>query len=330
MKIIIAFFVTLVMAVVMLISLSGPYTEPPEEIPLPTPSIDDLIPQGSRKDSEMMIRVLFGEDLTEIPLERYLIGAVAAEMPASFEYEALKAQAVAARTNVLYRIYVAPNSRHPNAQACADYTCCMAFSTDEALRDRWTDDYIRNVTRVIGAVLDTDGIYISYNGEPILAVFHSSSAGKTEASGNVWVADLPYLVSVDSPETQDTVPGYISTVTVPKNEFAETIMEVRPDVVFGERVESWITDIKHSESGRITELTIGGAVIRGTELRSMFSLRSTAVTYEWIDGDIVFTVTGYGHGVGMSQYGANAMAMDRKNYRLILSHYYTDADLAGP
>ena len=330
MKIIIAFFVIIAMAIVVLISLSGPYTKPPEDAPVPMPSIDDLIPQGSRKDSEITIRVLSGEGVTEMPLERYLIGAVAAEMPASFEYEALKTQAVAARTNVLYRIYVIPNSRHPNAQACDDYTCCMAFSNDEVLRERWADDYIRNITRVIGAVLDTDGVYMSYNGEPILALFHSSSAGKTEASGNVWVADLPYLVSVDSPETQETVPGYISTVTVPKQEFFDTIIRMRPDALLGAREESWITDITYSESGRIAGLTIGGAIFKGTELRSMFSLRSTAVTYEWIDGDIVFTVTGYGHGVGMSQYGANVMAIDRKNYRLILSHYYTDADLAGP
>jgi len=326
-KIIICVLVITVTFAVSLILLSGPYAEPPEVIPELPPTFEEMIPQGSRNDSYVMVSLLIGEEIVELPLEIYLIGAVSAEMPASFELEALKAQAVAARTNVLYRMHVMPNLRHPNAQACTDYTCCMAYSDDENLRERWGEDYIRYITRVIGAVLDTDGIYISYKGEPILAVFHSSSAGKTEASGNVWITDLPYLTSVDSPETAELVPGYITTVTAPKQDFKDKIANVRPDAVFGASEGSWITDITYTDSGRILELTIGGAVFRGTELRSMFSLRSTAVSFEWIGDDIVFTVTGNGHGVGLSQYGANAMAMDRINFRSILNHYYTDVEL---
>ena len=329
-KIIVIVLVITVTFAVSLILLSGPYEEPPEIVPELPPTFEDLIPQGSRNDSDVMVSLLLGVEIIQLPLEIYLIGAVSAEMPASFELEALKAQAVAARTNVLYKMHVMPNLRHPNAQACTDYTCCMAYSDDESLRERWGDDYIRYITRVIGTVLDTDGVYISYNGNPIFAAFHSSSAGKTEASENVWITDLPYLTSVDSPETPELVPGFITTVSVPKQDFKDKIANVRPDAVFGASEGSWITEIMHTESGRILELTIGGAVFKGTELRSMFSLRSTAVSYEWIDGDIVFTVTGNGHGVGMSQYGANAMAIDRNNFKSILNHYYTGTELLPP
>jgi len=329
-KIIIIVLVMTVTFTVSLVLLSGPYSEPPEVIPEPPPTFEALIPQGSRNDSTAVVSVLIGEEIVELPLEIYLIGAVSAEMPASFELEALKAQAVAARTNVLYRMHVMPKLRHPNAQICTDYTCCMAYSDDEDLHERWGEDYIRYITRVIGAVLDTDGVYISYNGEPILAAFHSSSAGKTEASGNVWVTDLPYLASVDSPETSELVPGFITTVQKTKQDFKDKIANVRPDAVFGANESSWITDITYTDSGRILELTIGGAVFRGTELRSMFNLRSTLISFEWIEGDIVFTVTGNGHGVGLSQYGANAMAMEKNDYRSILYHYYTDVELMPP
>jgi len=328
-KLVLVVLVVAATAAVTLISISGPYAISPEAGSASLPSFDELIPEGTRTDSALMIKVLFGDEIVEMPLERYLIGTVAAEMPASFQPEALKAQAVAARTNVMYRIDVSPNLRHPDAQVCTDNTCCMAYSTDDALRERWGGDYVKNITRVIDAVLETDGVYMTYGGKPIFAVFHSSSAGKTEASRYVWVSDLPYLVSVDSPETPELVPGFITTVTVSKPEFKDIITNVRPDALFGEDEESWITDVKHTDSGRILELTIGGAVFKGTELRSMFNLRSTAVSIDWTDSDIVFTVTGYGHGVGMSQYGANIMAMAGNGYDTILSHYYTGIEITG-
>jgi len=329
-KIIISLFIAAVMALVMMLSLSGPYVEPPEETPEQLPAIDELIPAGSRADSSVIVRVLFGTEIREMPLELYLIGVVAAEMPAEFEFEALKAQAVAARTNVLYRMNVVPNTRHPNAQVCTDYACCMAYSDDEYLREIWDTDYIRYITRIIGAVLDTDGIFMAYDDNPILAVFHSSSKDKTESSGNVWVSDLPYLVSVDSPETAQYVPDYVTTVSVTVADFRERVAEKFPGVVFDNDEDLWITEISLSESGRVSWFVIGGETVKGTELRSIFDLRSTAVSYEWIDDSIVFTVTGYGHGVGMSQYGANVMAMARNDFRAILTHYYTDVGITGP
>jgi stage II sporulation protein D len=262
-------------------------------------------------------------------LERYLIGVVAAEMPAAFETDALMAQAVAARTNVFYNMYVRPKTNHPDAGVCTDFSCCAAYSSDEQLREKWRDDYTDNIMRIINAVTGTDGEYLSYGNEPILAVFHSSSAGRTETSGNVWITDLPYLLSVYSPEKEADVPDYIFNVTVPRSIFIDTVQRKYPDAALGgDAEESWITDISYTESGRVKELSIGGATLAGTTLRSMFNLRSTTISFKWTNGDIIFTTIGYGHGVGMSQYGANVMANNGIGYKEILGAYYTGTTLA--
>ena len=331
-KIVSGLFVILIAIIALLASLPGnigetPETEPSIE-PEPPPSIDELIMPGDRTDGEIWLRVLFGEEIATLPMERYLIGVVAAEMPASFEPEALKAQAVAARTNALYNMYVKPKPRHPDAHVCADFACCTAYSSSERLIEIWGADYVKNALRIISAITETSGEYISYEGEPILAVFHSSSAGKTETSGNVWVSDLPYLQSVDSPETAEHVPDFVSTVNVPRDVFVETVLEGFPDAAFEGGEGFWVTDVTYTESGRVDELTVGGVAIRGTALRAMFKLRSTYVSFEWSGDEIVFTATGYGHGVGMSQYGANVMAAGGNNYEEILGAYYPGAALS--
>ena len=323
-RIVFSIFIILIMVLAVLASLSDPLQKLPMLSNRPLPPLDELIPQGTRADTDVTLRILLGDGIEEISMERYVIGVVAAEMPATFELDALMAQAVAARTNALYNIYIKPKLNHPGADICTDYFCCAAYSNDEFLRDKWENAYVINITRVIDAVLSTDGEYISYEDEPILAVFHSSSAGKTETSGNVWLTDLPYLQSVDSPETEENVPDYISSVAIPGSVFSEKVKDVYPDAVFSGAEKSWIKDITHTESGRVKELVIGGVTIKGTQLRSMFDLRSTAVVFEWDQGNIVFTTTGYGHGVGMSQYGANVMAKGGIGYRDILSAYYTD------
>lgn len=333
-RIILVALVIVVMALVVVVSVSGPYVEPEEEVfePEVLPSLNEMIPPGERADALMSVSVLLDGDVVEMPMERYLMGVVAAEMPVSFPLEALKAQAVAARTIILYYMRVEPGTRHPDhpdAIACADNTCCMAYSRDEQLRELWGDDYPGNINRVISAVLGTDGVYITYDGDPILAVFHSSSAGKTEASGNIWAVDLPYLQSVDSPESAAQIPDFISTEKFSYSEFTGIITGAYPDAVFKkDDVESWITDLIYTENGRLSELTAGGVTITSTELRTLFNLRSTTVTVEWLEGEVVFTVCGFGHGVGMSQYGAASMAMDGMTYREILSAYYTGVEFA--
>lgn len=327
-----AIIVFAIMLLFMLVSLSGPYRPEPEPAyspPAAPASLEELLPQGMRNDTEIVLSVLSDGIVSDMSLERYLIGVVAAEMPAGFPLEALKAQAVAARTMVIYSKNVKANANHPDADVCTDFTCCMAFSHDEQLHDRWGDDYRENIVRIISAVVGTDGVYMTYNDEPILAVFHSSSAGKTESSGNVWVTDMPYLKSVDSPESSINVPDFVSTVSVSFSEFTETVTDAYPDAVFDdEDTESWITDITYSGSGRILDLSIGGKTVKGTWMRQAFGLRSTAFTIAIGSGNIVFTVAGYGHGVGMSQYGAAVMATSGMDYREILRAYYTGVEFA--
>jgi stage II sporulation protein D len=153
-------------------------------------------------------------------------------------------------------------------------------------------------------------------------VFHPSSAGKTEAASAVWSSDLPYLVSVDSPETSADVPNYVSSVTVTTQEFKDTILAAHPDAVFPDDTTQWLSDIEYTDSDRIHTLRIGGTTVTGSELRSMFSLRSTAISFDISESAITMTSTGYGHGVGMSQYGANVLAESGSTFDEILALYY--------
>ena len=169
---------------------------------------------------------------------------------------------------------------------------------------------------------------MTYNGDPIQAFFHSSSDGKTESSENVWMVDLPYLQSVKSPETGGQIPNFVSTARISYTDFTTIVTDAYPEAVFEDDVESWISNTTYTSSGRVAELVVGGVPIKSTELRRLFDLRSTAFTVDWSDGEIVFTVIGFGHGVGMSQYGAYGMAMDGKSYREILMAYYTGIEFA--
>ena len=155
------------------------------------------------------VRLLVGGEVRTLPLEDYLCGVLAAEMPASFPPEALKAQAVAART---YAVSAGRAHKHGEADVCADFGCCQAWLSEDALRERWGGDYGQNAQKIAAAVEATAGQILLYEGEPVFAAFHSSSAGATEDCGEVW-NPRPYLISVPSPETAADVPGYVSTVS---------------------------------------------------------------------------------------------------------------------
>ena len=239
-------------------------------------------------------------------------------MPASFQDEALKAQAVAART---YAMYCAKSQKHGEAQVCTDYACCQAWQSDEALRQKWGGDYDTYSQKIRAAVEATAGQYLSYAGQPVFAAFHSSSAGATEDCGQVWNPS-PYLVSVSSPETAEDVPNYISTVECTPLDFRDTLLYAHPEADFTGEESGWIGEIRLDGSGRVASAVLGGVSMKGTELRQLFSLRSTAFQLEYTGESFRFTVTGYGHGVGMSQYGANVMARQGETYTGILAHYY--------
>ena len=273
-------------------------------------------------DGDMTLRVLDGEEVREMTLGAYLVGVVRAEMPASFEPEALKAQAVAARTYTLYKMQTGGN-HGDTADICTDSTCCQAYISEEDARNNWGADADAYEEKIETAVRETDGEAILYGGVPILAVFHSSSAGQTRASGEVWVNDLPYLQAVASPEPADSIPNYYSRVEFTAEEFREKVLSAQPEADLSGDMSGWLQNAVTDTAGSVETVEVGGVTVKGSTLRSILGLRSACFEWEAADGKLVFFVTGYGHGVGMSQYGANQMAKEGADYQEILTHYYT-------
>ena len=279
-------------------------------------------PRG-QQDSAVMLQVLVGDQVEEMALDTYLTGVVRAEMPASFHQEALKAQAVAARTYTLRKLRL--GSQHGSADICTDPACCQAWTTEAAARQNWGKKADLYEQAVENAVADTDGEVLLYGGEPILAVFHASSAGLTRAAGDVWQNDVPYLQSVDSPEQGDAIPNYYSTKTISLEEFRTKTAPLKPDL--SGPPATWLRDPVTDSAGSVETVTLGGVSVKGTKVRELLGLRSACFTWEVRDQELVFYVTGHGHGVGMSQYGANQMAADGADYREILAHYYVGAEI---
>ena len=280
-------------------------------------------------DRDVTLTIQDGDTTEQMTLERYLTGVVRGEMPASFEMEALRAQAAAERSYVYYQLAAGRKDAHPDADFCTDHTCCSAYLSETAAREKWGGDFAPWNTRVEQAVSDTDGQVVLYNGRPILAVFHSSSAGRTAAAGDVWSGDLPYLVSVDSPEGEETVPNYYSTVTFTAAEAKEKLLAAHPELKLSGTPDRWFGAAAENGSGRVETVSVGGTDIEGTELRRIFGLRSACFTVAADSESVTFRVTGYGHGVGMSQYGANQLAREGKTWQEILEWYYTGATVGN-
>ena len=297
-----------------------PAESAPEEVRQEKPMTEEL-PRPAES-----ITVKNGGVTMTMELEEYLVGVVAGEMPADFEPEALKAQAVASRTYTLYKKYVQPSKTHTET-VCTDPNCCKAYSDVYALQLRWGEDFEQNMAKIRGAVRQTEGQYLAYGGEPILAVFHSSSSGATENSADVWLSQLPYLVSVSTPETEEDVRDFVSTVTVSSQEFARTVLSEYPAADLSGDVSDWVGESTKNASGRVETICLGGVDVPGKTVRQMFSLRSADFSLEGEDNSLTFTVRGYGHGVGMSQYGANVMAKNGSSYDEILRWYYTGAQI---
>ncbi len=273
------------------------------------------------------IRLLTADGtVLELEMPDYITGVLAAEMPASFEPEALKAQAVAAAS---YALYCAAGNKHAGvgADVCADFSCCQAWQDEQARRDKWGGDFEQYERKLRAAAEATAGQVLRYQGQPAFTAFHASSAGATEASGEIW-NPVPYLVSVDSPETAGDVPNYVSTLDCAALDFRDVLLSARPEADFSGDESGWIGEIVRDGSGRVKTARLGGADFSGTELRSLFSLRSTAFELSYSEGRFLFTVTGSGHGVGMSQYGAQVLAKNGAGYAEILAHYYPGTELS--
>jgi len=253
-----------------------------------------------------------------VNVEEYLYGVLAGEMPASFHAEALKAQAVAARTYIVNKKQDGEaDETHPDADICTDSTHCKAWLSAEDIKSKMGDSWEKQYgDKMRKAISDTRGEIMVYDNEPIVAVFHSTGSGRTENSEDVWGGSLPYLRSVESPGDASS-PKFESQVTVSKAEF-ENILGVPAEI--GETL--------HSQGGAVKSIVIGGKKFSGTEIRSLFGLNSANFEIVAEGDNITFNVKGNGHGVGMSQYGANAMAEEGATYDQILKTYYTGVEIA--
>lgn len=300
------------------------FAAPAQEPTEPEPA---ALQQVQRLDADAVLQVFDGEKIVPMTMAEYLPGVVRGEMPADFEPEALKAQAVAERTFIYYHMDGGRKAAHPDADVCMDYHCCNAWVSQEQAKKNWGDYYEEYERKIQQSVEETDGQVMLYDGSPILAAFHSSSAGVTAASGDAWVSDLPYLKSVESPENGDTVPNYYSVNAFSAAEFKEKILAAEPSAVLEGSAEEWVKDPVQNGSGRVESVCIGGIRMRGTQVRSALGLRSACFTAECSAEEIVFRVTGFGHGVGMSQYGANSMAKEGKTWQEILHWYYQGVDI---
>lgn len=318
-----------------------PTESPPSTLDDPPPANDTVPdpPEGPAPttnqfsatiDKTTALNVLVGGKLQQMDMETYLLGVVRAEMPASFELEALKAQTVAARTYILHKIAGGGSANHPEADACDDVNCCQAYKSQEAAAADWGAEAAAYESKIRQAVSETDGQCVLYDGAPVLAVFHSSSAGTTLDAQTVWSASLPYLQSVETPESDESVPNYHSTASFSASELKERLLAALPGAALDGSPSNWFTNIQQQPNGVVTSLSVGGVEVGGNQLRTILDLRSACFTISF-DGDAVnFAVTGYGHGVGMSQYGANVLAAGGMTYREILAWYYTGTEVGVP
>ena len=275
------------------------------------------------------IKLLHSEtgQVEEVNLDEYLYGVVSSEMPASFELEALKAQAVVARTYTIYQI-THNSSKHENADICDNYACCQAWISKEDRFAKWkSEEAESNWNKIVEAVNSTSGKIITYNGEAINAFFHSNSGGVTESSVNIWGGvDYPYLKSVET-AGEDGYTQYSSQVQFSKQDLLNKIKEKYQDCEMDFSQQNCIQILEYTTSGRVKTIKFGNKEIAGTEARTILGLKSTNFTFS-IDVDTVtFSVIGYGHGVGMSQTGADSLAKSGSNYEQIIKHFYTDVEI---
>ena len=278
-------------------------------------------------DQQVSIRLQKEDGTVEtISMDKYLLGVVAAEMPAAFEVEALKAQAVAARTYAYARC-TSSSPAHPDADLCTSYACCQAYLTDAEQQANWGENTASYQKKIADAVTSTDGQVILYDNEPIRAVFFSSASGRTNDAMEVWGSEVPYLTGVETPEGNE-VPNFQTTVTFSPSEFQTTFLAQYPEADLSGAPSAWFGAPEYASSGCVAAIPIGGVRVTGPDLRTLLGLRSARFSVSAADSAITFTVTGYGHGVGMSQYGANAMAKSGSTYREILTHYYTGVSIA--
>ena len=258
-------------------------------------------------EDKFRIKLVKTGEIVELSREEYLFGCIASEMPINYDDEALKAQGIAAYTYALRN----KEQSYEEYDLTDDYQVDQCYKSREEIKEKWGEKYDENAQRLERIIDEIAGLKLTYNGETALSLYHAVSSGKTLSSKEVWGEDIPYLVSVDS--SYDKLnEKYNTVVSVNKNDFIKDFSL------------SGVKNLKteKSENGRVNFLTVSDKKIGSGEIVKKYSLRSSCFDVETNDDSIVFSVFGYGHGVGMSQYGADCMAKNGSNYEEILLHYY--------
>lgn len=290
--------------------------------------VQNIEEQKDSNNSDKEIKLLHSKtgEVENVNIEEYLCNVVSAEMPASFETEALKAQAIVARTYTMFKLN---NKKHDNADICDNLACCQAWISKEDRLAKWEeskrDEYWQKICSV---VQQTKGQVIMYNNEPINAFFHSNSGGTTEIPVNVWGGtNYPYLQVVET-SGEEAYTQYASEVTIANTDIINKLKEKYQDISIDFSNVEDLKIVEHTESGRVKTVKFGNHKLSGVEVRSIFGLKSTNFEILKIDNDhIQFKVKGYGHGVGMSQTGADSLAKQGKTAEEIIHHFYSNVNV---
>lgn len=264
-------------------------------------------------------------EVEEVKIDDYLCNVVSAEMPADYEIEALKAQAIVART---YTVYKSQNKKHDNADICDDSTCCQAWVSKDDRFARWEESKREdNWNKIQQCVNETKGKIITYNNQPINAFFHANSGGATELPVNVWGGSgLPYLQVVQT-VGEEGYTQYSSEVVLKQEELINKIKEKYEDIQIDFNNNENIKILEYTDSGRVKTIKFGNHELSGVETRTLLGLKSTNFEIIRENDQIKFSVKGYGHGVGMSQTGADTMAKQGSNYEEIIKHFYVGVEI---
>lgn len=279
--------------------------------------------------AEPVVAVYLSEEkrIVHVPLERYVRGVVAAEMPVEFALEALKAQAIASRTYIVQRMIQGDFSDVPEGAMVTDTPQHQAYLDEAALKSRWGLAYEKNMEKLSKAVEATRGQVLTFEGKPIYAAFFSTSNGYTENADDYWEGDgLPYLQSVPSPWDAHS-PKFHDRVEIPVDEFLAKL-SLDASVTAAADGKPWIEVVSKTAGNRVKEVRVGDRLLSGRKVREALGLNSSDFTVQVMEDVLVFTTTGYGHGVGMSQYGADGLAKEGKTAEEILRHYYRGVELA--